>query len=201
MLKALFARVVFRRAGNQELKKYFQDQIKNKLEDRLTLSQRVVGQNDLSEEQKAIYYSSWLYKAIHFAISISDLQSREALKQAFRLDPNKLEEVLKFLVEAGLIADEKGRLKVRVFNILLSNKSKWIIKHHTNWRLRAIENFEHEKINELHYSGVYTLSEADAIKLKDHLLEAIKKNVEIVQPSKEEKMYCCNIDLFDLLKR
>lgn len=63
-----------------------------------------------------------------------------------------------------------------------------------------MDNFDREDIYDLHYSGIYTLSRADAIKIKNLYLDSVKKNLEIVKDSPEEQMYVINIDFFNLLK-
>ncbi|MNY59358.1 hypothetical protein D3C86_1957950 [compost metagenome] len=63
-----------------------------------------------------------------------------------------------------------------------------------------MQGLEQEKLNELHYSGVVSLSSSDILKIKDQLLETIKKNIDVIKDSKEEELYCITIDFFDLKK-
>lgn len=86
------------------------------------------------------------------------LKTRDELKKQFRINANKLNSIIDFLLQAGLIVEEKGKLKMGVNFIRLGNDSPWISKHHANWRQRAMDNFDREDIYDLHYSGIYTLS-------------------------------------------
>ena len=188
------------RAGTKELEKYFQNQILEILNKRMSLTKRFGAKNDLTEVQQSTYYSSWLYKTIHFAVGLEEFQTREALKKSLNISFKKLDQILNFLLEIGLIQEENARYKTKVQSIRLGNESQWITRHHADWRMQAISSLESEDINDLHYSGVYTLANEDVRKIKDILLEAIKKNVDIVTPSKEEAIYTCTIDFFKTLK-
>ncbi len=188
------------RAGSPELIKYFKDQVSLILEKRMVLAKRLSATEQLNEKDLAIYYSSWIYAALHMAVTIPQFQTKEDLWKIFKIKAKKINEALQFLIETGLITEGHGRFKTGKTAVRLGNDSNWIIKHHTNWRLKAIQNLENEDIHDLHYSGVMTLSEKDAVKVKDLFLENLKKQIEVIDSSKEEKMYVMNIDFFDLGK-
>lgn len=189
------------RAGTREVKDYFQKKISEAITKRMSLTQRLGAENILTEQDRATYYSSWIYMAVHFLVGIKEYSEREKIKKILKLNSNKLNAVISFLVKNGLVKEtSEGLLAVGVNSIRLGNESPWIVKHHTNWRMKAIENLENEVLSDLHYSGVYTMSEKDAIAIKNILLDTIKKNVEIVKESKEEKMFVMNMDFFNLFK-
>jgi hypothetical protein len=82
----------------------------------------------------------------------------------------------------------------------LGNDSKNILKHHTNWRLQAAESLDREELKDLHYSGVVSLSAADATKVKNIFLESIKASQSVIKDSKEEELCAVIIDFFSLKK-
>jgi hypothetical protein len=90
------------RAGNAELKTYFGRQIENVLEQRLNLTSRLGTKNDLDENEKSIFYSSWHYAAIHMALTVPALRTKEALAHHFRLPLAKITRTLDFLISVGL---------------------------------------------------------------------------------------------------
>jgi len=53
--------------------------------------------------------------------------------------------------------------------------------------------------NDIHYSTVSTLSRRDVESLRTKLVEEIQNYVQTVSQSKEETMYCFNLDFFKLL--
>lgn len=189
------------RAVTKEVRNYYQDEVNLVLEKRLNLSKRLEIRNTLEEKDRAIYYSSWLYMAVHFAVGFSNCHDREAVRSIYSSQlPEKINAIIDFLISIGLILEEKNRLKAGTEFMWLDNQSPWIVKHHTNWRLKAIEDLEKETLKDLHFSSLCTISEADVLKIKNIFLDVIMKNSEIIKASKEEKMYVINIDFFNLLK-
>lgn len=190
--------VQYDRAGTKALREYFKSQIDEVLKSRLILTDRLGKSQQLEETDRSWYYSSWIPAAVHIATTIPSLRVVSALASALKLPPEKILETLEHLEIVGLVRKEGLEFHPGKQQIRLGNDSHHIIKHHTNWRLKAMQGLEQEKLNELHYSGVVSLSASDVIKIKDQLLETIKKNIEIIKDSKEEELYCLTMDFFDL---
>ncbi|MGE3263075.1 MAG: TIGR02147 family protein [Bacteriovoracia bacterium] len=186
------------RAGTNELKAHFSERLQELLEKRLTVKERLGHGKALTKEDQSIYYSSWHYAAAHIAVTIPELQSRERLSSVLRVPKKRMREVLDFLEKTGLIKEEAGKLSPGPTQIRLGNESENIIKHHTNWRLRALDSLDKEDIRELHYSAVVSLSKTDVIKVKDLILANMKENIEVIKASKEEELYCYAVDFFNI---
>jgi hypothetical protein len=73
-----------------------------------------------------------------------------------------------------------------------------IIKHHTNWRLKAISQIENQDSENLHFSGVYSLSKNDIEKIKKELLTSLESFQKIIKHSQEEELSALTIDWFKL---
>ena len=188
------------RAGKKNLKKYYQDQMQEVLDRRLNLTKRLGTQNNLSEENRNTYYSSWHPLAIHIALSVPHLQTKEAIAQHFHLPLKKVVSVLEFLVSTGLAQQMGERFTTDNSLVRIGNESTHIQKHHTNWRTQAVESLDREDLQDLHYSAVVSLSKADARHLKDRMLEHIKEYVNTIRDSKEEEVYSLCLDFFSLKK-
>ena len=186
------------RAGSKKLEAYFQEQIEQLLRQRLIFTQRLGKEHTLTEIQQAKYYSSWIYGAVHIALSIPALQNKKTLSQFLQLPTGKIAEAVEFLVQTGLVAERDGKYEFGPVQVRLGNDSANIIKHHTHWRQRAVESLERETERDLHYSGVFSLSSADAIRVKSLLLDQIKECQAVIRPSREEELYCFGVDFFDL---
>jgi uncharacterized protein (TIGR02147 family) len=186
------------RAGTKSLKEFFWEQITQAQNRRMVLTQRLGGENQLREEERSIYYSSWQYAAIHIALTIPELRSRESLAEFFRITQKRVGEILEFLTKVGLAKSDGKGLDVGTTHIRLGKDSHNIIKHHTNWRNRAIEALEREELADLHYSAVISLSRSDVTKIKDALLESIREHQLTVKDSREEELFCYNLDFFNL---
>jgi uncharacterized protein (TIGR02147 family) len=189
------------RAGTHTLKTGFQEQIDQILANRLVLTKRLGHRNALSEEDRAVFYSAWYFLATQIGLTIPEWRTHEAIAENLGLSSARSAEILQFLCEAGL-AEKKGSLFHPTETLIrLGKDSHHILKHHTNWRVKAIESLENEKPTDLHYSGVVSLSESDVLRIKNSLMEQLKENLKVISESKEEHLYVLNIDFFNLAKR
>jgi uncharacterized protein (TIGR02147 family) len=174
------------RAGSKDLQGYYQTQIDEILRRRSVIKNRVNATHTVPQEHQARYYSSWHYLAIHMALSVPELQSRERLAAYFHLPIATIVEVLEFLVNVGLAEVHNGRYVIGQSHIHLGNDTTNINKHHMNWRVQAMDSLIRVNSADLHYSVVFSLSAKDAAKLKERLIATIRANLEDVGPSKEE---------------
>lgn len=186
------------RAGTKSLREYFQKQLDDVLNARMVLTERLGKSQQLEENDRSWYYASWTPSAIHIATTIPTLRTVEKISAALNLSNEKVIETLEHLESVGLVRKEGLEFHPGLQQIRLGKDSHHILKHHTNWRLQAMQSLDREKINELHYSGVVSLSASDVVKIKDQLLESIKNNISIIKDSKEEELFCMTIDFFDL---
>lgn len=187
------------RAGNQELKRYFSTKIEETRLRRLQLKERVSIRKTLSREDQATYYSSWCYAAVHMALTVPSLRTRSAISQYFVLNDDRVNEILNFLISVGLAKESKGIYEIGTSQLHLEGDSPSILKHHTNWRTRAMVSFDQGGILDLHYSGVMTLSRKSAEQLRESLLKAIQESISFVTKSEnEEEVYCFAVDWFAL---
>lgn len=189
------------RAGTQELTEYYAAKLGELLAKRQVITHRLGKDSVLSREDQAIYYSSWHFAAIHIAVTIPSLRTREALADFFKLPLSKVSKVLEYLVSTGLlIQKETGEYHSGVSKIRLGNDSHNVLKHHTNWRNQAIDSLDRETPFDLHYSAVISISSADKIKIKDMILDALKSQIAVADASGEEELYSYCIDFFSLKK-
>lgn len=187
------------RAGTKSLESYFQKQMDGILSQRQILKKRVGATDQVLKEQEQKYYSSWIYAALHVAVSLSNLKSAEALARHFKLPLNQVNEALQFLVKAGFVTiDNKGDFQVGSRHLHLGNNSVHINHHHRNWRIKTLQALESPQPQNLHYSSAVTLSHEDVATIKELLIENLKKMNKTIQASKEETVYVLNFDFFAL---
>lgn len=186
------------RAGTKDLEQYFGKQLQEISQRRLLIRERIDIKKTLSSEDQATYYANWYYAAIHVALTIPELRTKEALVNYFGLHVSKVVEALEFLTSVGLVTEKAGTYQVGEVQIHLGSQSQHIGRHHTNWRTQAIASFDREASSDLHYSAVVSVSKADAIKVKDTLIEAVKNTTRFISKSKEEEVFSFVIDFFGL---
>ncbi|MGK5089056.1 DUF4423 domain-containing protein [Bdellovibrionota bacterium FG-2] len=110
----------------------------------------------------------------------------------------RVSEILDFLVSVGLARQTEKEFEPGLAQLRIGKDSHQIIKHHTHWRLQAVEALERETNNDLHYSAVVSLSREDAIQIKNRILDEIRDTQAIIKASKEEELYVYDIDFFSL---
>lgn len=186
------------RAGSLKLRKYFQRQIQSVMDERSTVKSRVPPTHELTEAQQGRYYSEWDYIAIHIGLAVPGLNTPQSLAHVFQLPVERVESILKFLVDIGMVEYSSDGYRAIKGHLHLGQDSPFLRAHHTNWRLEVLKRLKAHSSETLHYSTVYSLSRSAYAQLKENLLSVIKENLEVVKPSSEEIVVCQLIDLFPL---
>ncbi|MGZ3797687.1 MAG: TIGR02147 family protein [Pseudobdellovibrionaceae bacterium] len=196
----LWILVQIERAGSIKLKKHYielKEQLRNQA---LNLSNRVEKAHELTESEKAIFYSSWFYSAIQVATTLDRNVDFEFICERFNLIPTKAREVLDFLIQIQMIKEKDGRFFPGTTSTHLENKSPFIAKHHTNWRLKAIEATENLLDEELIYSANVTISRVDFVRLREEMVQLVQRFLTVVKDSPAEDIAQFNLDFFWLKK-
>jgi uncharacterized protein (TIGR02147 family) len=186
------------RAGTRSLKEFVQVQINELLAKRMEISERIGQSAALTQEQQSTYYSSWHFAAIHVALTVPQLRTKESIGRYLRIPVKKIAEVLKFLLETGLIQTNGLEYSTTPMQIHLGNDSHNITKHHSHWRQQALESLERAELTDLHYSTVVSLSREDALQIRERILEEIKTNQAIIKDSLEEELFAYTLDFFSM---
>lgn len=188
------------RAGTNSLQTYFTKQIKKIQEERLNLKERLQIKEGMSKEEQVAYYSSHIYALIHIALTVEAFQTIEALAERLSLPETKVKEVLEFLVECKLAVKKKGHFEIGTARIHIGNDSKLVSKHHSNWRVKVLENLDLATEEDSHYSSVVSCSAQDVPMIRERLLKAIDDIKKIIKDSPAEDLYVFNADFFRLKK-
>lgn len=191
-----FALLQIERAGSQKLKKYWQEKRADILKRREALRSRVGEHHELSYQDRAVYYSSWIYAAVFVSTDIEGGQTLEQVAARFRLSRAKASEILQFLVRTGICVLEGSRYKMGKAVVYLPNDSPLVVKHHTNWRIRAMQKMDNREATELFFTSPMSISVADFAKVREVFAKAIEEAMAICKDSKSEEVVNLNIDLF-----
>jgi hypothetical protein len=186
------------RAGTPVLRAHFREEIDAVLERRNVLKERLATTKELDREDHSIYFSSWMFAAIHVQLAVPPFQTRESIARALQIPVSRVAEILEFLVSRKLAQQTGDQFSVGEFHLHLGNDSSMIAKHHTNWRLKAMQALEQHRKNDLHYSSVIAISKTDAKRLKAFFADSLTDARQIIAPSKEEELYCISLDFFGL---
>lgn len=192
--------IEYARAGSEELRQYFRQQLEPLRESHLNLKTRVTDVHAVPSEAQAKFYSHWMYGALHLLASLKDYQDIPAMARALRIPQDTASEAVLFLISSQLLEENKGRIRVGPSQLHLGKDSPHIRSHHTNWRLAAIDSLLQMERTDIHYSTVSTLSRADAEKIKLRFVEVIADYVKTVRESPEQTMFGFNLDFYSLIK-
>ena len=191
-----FALLQIERAGSQKLKKYWLDKKQSLIDERAKVKSRVGEHSELSAEDRAIFYSSWIYVAVYVATAINDGQSLDQLADRFNLTRAKAEEILTFLVQIGVCERDGGVYKTGESVVYLTNDSPLVVKHHTNWRMRGIQKMDTRESSELFFTSPMSMSLTDFARIREILSKGIESALAICKDSPAEEVVCLNIDFF-----
>ena len=186
------------RAGTHTLKKHFEDQLREMKQKRFVLMHQLGIRPQLEKEHQMIYYSSWIFAAVHVLADIPQFQTKEAMSRRLGLSIARVADTLTFLISAGLVSQDGNIFKMSQKSIHLGTDSPLLGKHHSNWRMRAIDSLDKTPEDSLHYSSAITLSHSDYEKVRSRLIETIKEIKATIRDSKQEEIYCFNLDLFGI---
>ncbi len=193
--------VEYARAGTKDLRAHFLELMNEQIQKQLNLKERFKVKEVLSLEDQSLYYSDWAYAAIHIAVTISNLSKAEDIVEYFKLPKIKVLKILKFLSSTGLINQKSGEhYEIGTARLHLGNDSTLLSKHHTNWRIQAMNSFERDSERDLHYTSVVSLSLEDVLEIKSRLVKEVDSFNAIIKKSKEEAVYCLVLDFFTLNK-
>jgi uncharacterized protein (TIGR02147 family) len=197
-IEFLLLLVMKKRAATKPLEKLISKQIAGKREKHSKLKTRLQIQESLSREDQLIYYSNWIYQLVHMAVMMPACQTVEGLCTTLRQPPPTILSAIDFLQSRGLIAKTGKAFKVVRPMLHLEVDSPLLKQHLTNWRLKALDKPMGTSSEDLHYTGVMSLSQDDYEWLRERLSGLLEEAVQRLKDSKDEKLACLNFDWFTL---
>jgi uncharacterized protein (TIGR02147 family) len=185
------------RAGSLRYREKLQRKIDHLREQSKRIGKRVPRHKELTDEQRAIYYSSWLYTGIRNLSAIPGLNQADSIAEHLHLDLGVILRVLRFLIENGLCKEENGKITYGPASTHVDKDSPFVNKHHQNWRFQAIQQMEVRRDNDIFFSSPMSLSRGAAQEIHRLLPNLIQEVMKISGPSPSEMVACLNIDWFE----
>jgi uncharacterized protein (TIGR02147 family) len=189
--------VEYERAANPRYRtrlKQELDQMRSEQEDlKNRFREEQVGQS----QSEMLYYSSWLWSAIHILTDIPKYRTTRAMATRLGIDEAWARHCLQTLEKFGLVRHAAGDTWIHSSGwIHLPKQSPMISVHHANWRTRAVLSSQNPNHTNLHYTIVQSVSLDDFARIKTHLLAAIEDYRKIADASPEQELICFNCDAF-----
>lgn len=185
--------IEFARAGSSKLRSQLRKRIETQ---RHQLTHRIAKSTQLSDEVKAIYYSSWIYSGVRNLIATPGDHDVQSLATRLDLPPNVIGRTLEFLIHHGLCKVKNGRLTYGPQKTHVSADSPFVLKHHQNWRVQGFHAMESRSDSNLFFTSPMSLSKEAAETIRLLLPKLIQEVMSISGPSESEVVYCLNMDWF-----
>lgn len=190
----LFLLVQKDRAGTSALKKYLTAKIEKQSEQFLKVANRLEKHRTLTDEDKAFFYSSWINMAVWLATSIGHGMSLESICEHLDIDRKRALEILDFLCEKNLCVYEDEVYKMGTQHIHIPNDSPYVVRHHMNWRLKALQRHERVRSEEIAFTSPVSISKKDFHVIREKILKCIKESIQVAKDSEAEDIAFLNID-------
>lgn len=187
------------RAGTTSLRRRFEVKIKAMRDQRLNIQNRLGVKNAVSEKDRDRFYSTHYYGALHILTGIPAFRTVERLAEALRLSKARVQDMVDFCLRIGVLKTEAGELRPGPQHIHLGAQSEMVLKHHSNWRQHTLQSLQFLDTEDLHYSACVSLTQADAYKIKDMMLQNLKDHVDVISKSAEEVAYVLSFDFYKLI--
>jgi uncharacterized protein (TIGR02147 family) len=184
------------RAGSHKLKAHFEKNLSQIRKQAQQVSERVQKNRALNDFEKAIFYSSWLYPTVHLLTTLEKKLRFEEICERLDAEPMKVREILDFLKDIGMVIEKDGKFSSGPMVTHLEKKSPLLIKHHTNWRMKAIQAAEKLSDDELMYTANFSISRKDFAVIREELMQTIQRFLKIAEKSPADDIAQFNIDLF-----
>lgn len=168
---------------------------KNKLKKRSNnLSERVEKDKEISDVDKAVFYSSWHYSCIWVFISLENGRTRDEIHQRTGIDKRQVSKVLDFLQQIGLCTEEEGKFVQQLGRMHLDKNSPHLKQHHINWRIKSIQKLDHPDDSDLNFTAPLSLAKKDFEKMREELVNFIQNLSSTVEKTNPEEVYLVNLD-------
>lgn len=154
-------------------------------------------ERELTEEDKAIFYSSWVYSGIRNLCAIKDYQKAEDMAQRLGIPILQIQKILDYLTAHNLLLESEGRYSFGPASAQTAAKSPFMLKHHQNWRIQALQKMVYSDDQNLFFTGPMNMSKEAAQKIREELPAFISRIVKVAGTTEAEVVRCLNIDWFD----
>lgn len=184
------------RAGTVRLRKRLTEKLEDLKLQSLNVKDRLKIKTEMSEAEKAVFYSDYIYTAVLMLTSVKGTQDAQSISKHLNVPPQRTHKVLDFLVNHELCEHHDGQYKMLPHRSHVAANSMMVSSHHKNWRQKSIEKSEKLSKEELMYTAPISLSKADFLTIREKLVGVIKEATDLIEPSEPETAACLSLDLF-----
>lgn len=186
------------RAGTTRLKIFLQNKRDRLIKSRSNAVQSPSATRVSKDFDSSKFYSNWCYSAIHLLTGIPKFQKVEAISEYLKLPLGKVQEAIDYLSDLGMVEENDGLVRRIGDQDHERHEGSNAVRHHINWRLRALERLHKEQSEEQFLTMPIRMSHSDRKNLQTMISEFVSKLKVTVEPSMAEGVSMVTIDLFDI---
>lgn len=196
--KYFFDLINHARAGTKKLKLFYDHSLKEQKKEADRLKNRLKAGKAMTEAEKLVFYADSIYSHVHLLTYLPNLNSVDKIAKKLKRDKTKIQEIVDFLISAQLIKETPKGLVPGEKNTHVDDHSPYVLMHHRNWRLKAMQKQGQQDPNDLFYSGQMTISRTDFERCKEILRKTLEEFYQIILPSESEEIYNFNFDFYQI---
>ena len=192
--------IQFERAGTVKLKSRIKKNLSQIKKKSKQIKNRLPHKKVMTDQQKAIFYSSWHYSAIRLLSTMKDFQDVNIIAEKINMPLSTVNKAIEFLQEAGICIRKRNHIESGQLRTHLEAESPFIWKHHQSWRIKSMERYHRLEEDELMFSAPLTINKNDIPIVRGKILQMIDELNFIVKNTSPDSVACLNIDWVKLIK-
>ncbi len=191
--------VNYERAGSHKLQEYFHAEILKTQKKRKESLENVVAKDVvISEADKAVFYSNWMYSAIRLQTSIDGYQTVDSLADQFKISKEEIVKMLDVLLRMNLVIQTENGYRMGPARTHLEADSPFVKQRQISWRVKAFSKMDQVSKTQMFYTAPMSISEEMYDELKKGITNLIADLNSKITKTKPQKLACLNIDLFEV---
>jgi len=189
--------VNYARAGTPDLRKYYEGLLHKMIADHERDSWKGTAQ-EVANDWKPVFYSSWHYTAIHDLTTFPGGQTVDSIVKRLEIPRDLAEASLRELESMGLVEGREDRWYAKVTEIIVPVGTQYSALHVSHWSHRAALDAMRGRRpwESFHKCWIFGIHKADFEKIKELLTEHCRKSQKIIPKSEREELVCMNLQLF-----
>ena len=185
------------RAGTADFQEYADGKLRELRRKSSDLKSRLDVDRELTDAQKARFYSSWRYAGVRNFLALPGERTARAIASRLGIELDAAEEALEFLLESGLCVPSSEGPTPGPKLTHLEAASPLVISRQMQWRAKGFAAMERQNKQNLFYTCPMSLSAEGRDKVRALLVAMIQEALAIVRDAPSEELACLNVDWFD----
>lgn len=186
------------RSGHSQLTKFFNQKIASFKKQIIKVDKTLKVENKVSDKDKILFYSDWLYSAIFLLCSLEGYQNEDQIFKYFNLPESRVRTCLNNLLEMKVLEVSGGKILPTNQHLYLSGDDPLVYQHHKNFRLAAFNRHSQDlKDHELLLTIPLSIAKKNAPLVRKEILKLAEKLKEYVEGDEPDSLMGLNIDWYE----